>query len=267
MRPIRREIPPSEREVVPPARPGALRNGRPQAPRPADPAATRARLSEAARHLAERSATSAPAPRPVLAPVPPAGRDDRPPAPAPAAPSGGSTVDLRHQSPQREALARMPEAMARELVAIPLREVPGGIEVAVAELPEPAVQSQITAAVGLRVTFLIAPRKDILRAIDALVQRHRHARPPHPGLRSIGLDPPGRRRRPSGPTSLTPPWSRWSTPSSPRPCATGRPTSTSNPRATGSGSVTAWTARSTTSCRSRRPWARRSSAASRSWRG
>ncbi len=80
---------------------------------------------------------------------------------------GLPVVDLRHQSPQRDALARLDEALARELVAIPIREVPGALEVAVAILPTPAVRDRLERAVGLRVTFVLAAESDIRWAIDA----------------------------------------------------------------------------------------------------
>src|SRR5215207_2985963 len=137
MRPIRREITPAEREAAPPA-PGALRNGRRAAPPLAAASNTRALLSEAARRLAEQGPTPPPAPRRIRAAAPPVEQDERPGDSSDAAQQRRPGVDLRHQSPQREALARMPEALARELVAIPVREVPGGIEVAVVEIPEPS---------------------------------------------------------------------------------------------------------------------------------
>lgn len=139
---------------------------------PRTPARTdaRARLSEAARQLDE----SPPPRRRVLQsvtappdPPQPAVVDERAATSAAAAQQRVPVVDLRHQSPQREALARLPEAIARELVAIPVKEVPGGVEVAVAQIPEPAVRTRIASAIGLPVTFVLATRSDILRAIDA----------------------------------------------------------------------------------------------------
>ena len=144
-----------------------------EAPATAAPAKadTRARLNKAARQLNQ---TAQPPRRRVLqAAIPPVDRprpavvDERAATSAAAAEQRVPVVDLRHQSPQREALARLPEALARELVVIPVREVPGGVEVAVSQVPEHSVRTRIASAVGLPVTFVLATRSDILRAIDA----------------------------------------------------------------------------------------------------
>src|SRR5215210_5317573 len=129
MNPVRRQAP------APPVPERPARRLPPRAPAATDP---RGRLRAAAKQLDEKPK---PRPRPLQAVVTPAEPprpvivDERAATSAAAAQQRVPVVDLRHQSPQREALARLPEAMARELVAIPVRELPGGIEVAVALLP------------------------------------------------------------------------------------------------------------------------------------
>ena len=53
--------------------------------------------------------------------------------------------------------------LARELVAIPVRQVPAGVEVAVAEVPTAAVKARLAEAVRMQVTFVLAAEGDIRR--------------------------------------------------------------------------------------------------------
>jgi type IV pilus assembly protein PilB len=78
---------------------------------------------------------------------------------------GIPVADLRRQTPEAEALNKIPESLARGLIAIPLRATDGFIEVAVAD-PNTEVQNQLTKASGLEVRLAIAPASDIRRAID-----------------------------------------------------------------------------------------------------
>jgi type IV pilus assembly protein PilB len=134
--------------------------------RPPAKSDSRERLSEAARRLND-APENRPRLRPVATPAAPVVLDERAAVSAAGAQQRVPVVDLRHQSPSREALSKLPEALARQLVAIPVRELPGGVEVAVATIPEPAVRTQIASVIGMPVTFVLAPRTDILRAIDA----------------------------------------------------------------------------------------------------
>jgi type IV pilus assembly protein PilB len=75
-------------------------------------------------------------------------------------------ADLRRQAPQPEALALVPEALARSRRALPLRVTAAGIEIAVAD-PGPKIREELSAAAGRDVILLVAPVSDIERAIDS----------------------------------------------------------------------------------------------------
>lgn len=80
---------------------------------------------------------------------------------------GVPLVDLRQVEPSPEAVARLPESMARSLTAIPLDERDGRLEIAVADPLDPSITSEILSAVApLAVTMFIAAPADIRRAID-----------------------------------------------------------------------------------------------------
>ncbi|MEA2567911.1 MAG: type pilus assembly protein PilB [Actinomycetota bacterium] len=75
-------------------------------------------------------------------------------------------ADLRRQAPEPEALALVPEALARSRRALPLRVTAAGIEIAVAD-PGPKIREELSAAAGRDVILLVAPVSDIERAIDS----------------------------------------------------------------------------------------------------
>ena len=80
---------------------------------------------------------------------------------------GVPLVDLRQVEPSPEAVARLPESMARAFTAIPLREADGRLDIAVGDPLDPAVASEILTAVApMAVSMFIAPPADIRRAID-----------------------------------------------------------------------------------------------------
>ncbi|HUS61009.1 MAG TPA: GspE/PulE family protein, partial [Acidimicrobiales bacterium] len=87
-------------------------------------------------------------------------------------------VDLRLETPDTEAVALLPEVVARHSRAIPLRITDdGGVEVVVAD-PSDEVQRDLLRAIGRPLTLVIAPNADIQRAINrayralASVQQH-----------------------------------------------------------------------------------------------
>jgi type IV pilus assembly protein PilB len=73
-------------------------------------------------------------------------------------------VDLRTVTPDPAATALLDEAVARELVAIPLAETDGTVHVAVAEATE-ATAARLRAEIGRPLRLRPAPRQDILLAI------------------------------------------------------------------------------------------------------
>src|SRR5690348_9870718 len=73
-------------------------------------------------------------------------------------------VDLRAVTPDPAAVGLLTEALARELVAIPLSVGESGVVVAVAE-PEAAVLRRLQQAVNRRLDVRIATRSDILHVI------------------------------------------------------------------------------------------------------
>jgi hypothetical protein len=79
---------------------------------------------------------------------------------------GVPVVDLGKQMPDAEALAKIPETLARSLTAVPLRLTDGGLEVAVVDPSEPDVVSQLETAAGMTVIPVLAPVGEIRRTID-----------------------------------------------------------------------------------------------------
>ncbi|MBV9292540.1 MAG: type II/IV secretion system protein [Frankiales bacterium] len=75
-------------------------------------------------------------------------------------------VDLAQEQPDADAIARLPETIARSETVVPMLLVEGTLVVAVAE-PSAKLLHQLTAAAGLPVTMVVAPSGDIKRAIDA----------------------------------------------------------------------------------------------------
>jgi type IV pilus assembly protein PilB len=80
---------------------------------------------------------------------------------------GLETVDLGKLVPQPEALALVPESVARSLMAIPVRLHAGRLDVAVADPVDHTVQERLRATARHQVRLLIAPPTEIRRAIDS----------------------------------------------------------------------------------------------------
>ncbi len=88
-------------------------------------------------------------------------------------------ADLRQDEPDEDAIALVPEGMARGYTAIPMRRSEaGGLEVAMANPTDREAVEAMAGAAGVRVIALVAPPSDIRRAIDksyrALVGVERH---------------------------------------------------------------------------------------------
>ncbi|MBI4729750.1 MAG: type II/IV secretion system protein [Acidobacteria bacterium] len=89
-----------------------------------------------------------------------------------------ATVDLRTERPTPEALAKLPESVARSAGAIPIRLADGTIEIAVADPRGQELREQLSRATALPVAFRIAPASDIRHALDtwyralAGIERH-----------------------------------------------------------------------------------------------
>ncbi len=75
-------------------------------------------------------------------------------------------VDLSQQTPLTEAIARLPESVARANLAIPLDIDAMGIRIAVAD-PSDEVRERLASATQQQVSLVIAPRSDVQRAIEA----------------------------------------------------------------------------------------------------
>jgi type IV pilus assembly protein PilB len=74
-------------------------------------------------------------------------------------------ADLRNDRPEADAVAKVPEHVARELVAVPLRVKDGSLEVAIAD-PTPGTLRLLKQATGLEIVPLIAPHSEVTRVID-----------------------------------------------------------------------------------------------------
>jgi type IV pilus assembly protein PilB len=74
-------------------------------------------------------------------------------------------ADLSQTTASSEAIAALPEHIARDNVAIPLSIDNGILTVAVAD-PTSQVQHEIAQAVGRVVNFVVAPARDVRRAVD-----------------------------------------------------------------------------------------------------
>jgi type IV pilus assembly protein PilB len=73
--------------------------------------------------------------------------------------------DLSQTTPSPEAVALLPEHVARDNAAIAVAIDDGTLVIAVAD-PAPDVQHRITQAVGRKVSFTVAPASDVRRAVD-----------------------------------------------------------------------------------------------------
>jgi type IV pilus assembly protein PilB len=78
---------------------------------------------------------------------------------------GVPLADLRNDRPDPEAAAKIPEHLARELVAVPLRLDGTKLEVVVAD-PTPETLRLLREATGLEIVPLIAPHAEVARVIE-----------------------------------------------------------------------------------------------------
>jgi type IV pilus assembly protein PilB len=78
---------------------------------------------------------------------------------------GTDVIDLGRETPQPEAVERLPEAVARELVALPIGHRDGTLEVAIGD-PRPDTADRLSAAVHGAVRLRLAPTSAVRRAID-----------------------------------------------------------------------------------------------------
>ncbi len=76
-----------------------------------------------------------------------------------------SVVDLSTQTPEPDAIALVPEALARAEQCIPMLRRGDSVVVAVAD-PSQALLEQLGAVTGLAVTLAVAPASEVRRAID-----------------------------------------------------------------------------------------------------
>ena len=75
-------------------------------------------------------------------------------------------ADLRRDRPEPDAVAKLPEHVARELVAVPLRFREGVLEVVIAD-PTPGALRLLRESAGCEISPFIAPTSDVTRVIDA----------------------------------------------------------------------------------------------------
>jgi type IV pilus assembly protein PilB len=78
---------------------------------------------------------------------------------------GLGLVDLSEETPEPEALAALPESVARAHLCVPLRKTETSLVVAVAD-PTADLLTQLVRASGQSVTLVVAPGSEIQRAID-----------------------------------------------------------------------------------------------------
>jgi len=75
-------------------------------------------------------------------------------------------VDLSQQTPSPDAIALLPESVARANVAIPIDLGDDGVTIVVAD-PHDEIQERLATATHRKVRIVIAPRSDVQRAIEA----------------------------------------------------------------------------------------------------
>ena len=81
--------------------------------------------------------------------------------------SGLPTIDLRQAKPEPEALALIPDSVAREHFVIPMNVDETGLTVAVADEPSPELMNLLRETAGTTVRPVLAPISDIRSAIDS----------------------------------------------------------------------------------------------------
>ena len=80
--------------------------------------------------------------------------------------SGLSIVDLGLANPEPEALARIPDSVAREHYVIPMSVDETGLTVAVADQPSSELMTLLTQTAATTIRPVLAPLSEIRRAID-----------------------------------------------------------------------------------------------------
>jgi twitching motility protein PilT len=105
-----------------------------------------------------------------------------------AAQVGEEFVDVTGVNPAPDAVAMLPEDVARRCAALPLRVENGAILVALAELRDAQTVTEIATITGKRVTTSLAVRGDLLAALDRAYRQRTPLAPP-PG--APGAPPPG----------------------------------------------------------------------------
>ena len=75
-------------------------------------------------------------------------------------------ADLRKDTPEDDAIALIPESLARAHVAIPVRKTEIGLQMAMADPQDDAAVQTLADAAGTSVIRMVAPPSDIRRAID-----------------------------------------------------------------------------------------------------
>jgi type IV pilus assembly protein PilB len=80
---------------------------------------------------------------------------------------GLPVVDLRRQAPTPEALALIPESLARGLMAVPIRRTSDdGLDIAVSDPARSGLTEELARASGVAVHLRLAPASDVRRTID-----------------------------------------------------------------------------------------------------
>jgi len=75
-------------------------------------------------------------------------------------------ADLRRDAPEDDAIALIPESLARSHVAIPVSKTDTGLRVAMSDPQDDIATKELSDAAGMPVVRMIAPPSDIRRAID-----------------------------------------------------------------------------------------------------
>jgi len=79
---------------------------------------------------------------------------------------GLPTIDLRRERPTSEALAMIPESVAREHHIVPMRLYDGTLDVAVADGASPVVREQLALLPVSAVNIYLAPQTDVVYALN-----------------------------------------------------------------------------------------------------
>jgi type IV pilus assembly protein PilB len=79
---------------------------------------------------------------------------------------GRPVVDLRKERPEKDAVALLPESLARDLIAIPLSLAGGRLRIAVADPGNGGLEERLKNTTGTEVELVMAPASDIQRTIN-----------------------------------------------------------------------------------------------------